>query len=228
MNCTSEARWGLGDAVAGFVIAQVVSNAVLAAWLTITGEDQLSLLALAIGQLGLWAGLWGAPLWAARSRGSGDLAVDFGLRGSLRDGTWLAIGVLCQVIAIPLLYFVIELITGSLDVGAPARELTERFDGLGYVVLAVLVVVFAPIVEEVFYRGLVLRAAARRWGSRTAIVVSSIWFGASHFQLVQFPALFGFGVVLAALAIRTGRLGPPIAAHAGFNLVTVIAIAASR
>ena len=214
--------WGLGQAIVGFLVAQVGSSLMIAAWLGLTGADEVSLLALALGQAGLWVGLLGAPMWAARR--SGSLRAEFGLTFATRDTTWILAGVTCQVLALPLLYFVIELATGDLDVGAPARELAGRFDGFGYVVFAVLVGLVAPIIEELFYRGLLLRAAARRWGERTAVLVSSMWFGASHFQVVQFPALFGFGVLLAMLALRYRSLGPPIAAHVGFNVVTVVVL----
>jgi membrane protease YdiL (CAAX protease family) len=48
------------------------------------------------------------------------------------------------------------------------------------------------------------------------------WFALSHFQLIQFPALFVFGLVVGALAVRFGRLGPSIWTHAGFNLASVV------
>lgn len=226
-KATMRPAWGLGDAVAGFLVAQLASSLVIVAWLSITRSDEASLLVLGVGQLGLWVGLLGAPLRAARRKGSGDLRHEFGLGFEVRDGQWVLLGVVCQIVALPVLYFLIELVVGDLDVGAPARELADRFTGLGYVILAVLVVLVAPVVEEIFYRGLLLRAATRRWGERVAILVSSAWFGASHFQLVQFPALFGLGVVLAVLACRSRSLGPPIAAHVGFNAVTIVALAIS-
>jgi len=37
-----------------------------------------------------------------------------------------------------------------------------------------------------------------------------------------------FGAVLATLAVRTGRLGPGIVAHATFNLFTVVFLALTR
>jgi membrane protease YdiL (CAAX protease family) len=52
-------------------------------------------------------------------------------------------------------------------------------------------------------------------------------FGVSHFELLQTPALVLFGVAAGVLYHRSGRLGPAIAAHVGFNMVTVIALLAS-
>jgi membrane protease YdiL (CAAX protease family) len=36
---------------------------------------------------------------------------------------------------------------------------------------------------------------------------------------LQFPALLVFGIILGVLAWRSGRLGPAIWAHLGFNVV---------
>lgn len=92
-------------------------------------------------------------------------------------------------------------------------------------VFAVLVTFVAPVVEELFYRGVAVA------GRRTPVVHPRPRRGdlggvpASHFRLVQFRALFGFAV-LAVLTARTGRLGPAIAAHVAFNSVTIAALGA--
>jgi membrane protease YdiL (CAAX protease family) len=83
-------------------------------------------------------------------------------------------------------------------------------------------------VEELFFRGLVQRAVARRFGRVAAIGASAVLFGLAHFELLQLPALILFGVVLAVLADRTGRLGPGIVAHAAFNAVTVLTLTLNR
>ncbi|MBA2438666.1 MAG: CPBP family intramembrane metalloprotease [Acidimicrobiia bacterium] len=86
--------------------------------------------------------------------------------------------------------------------------------------------VAAPLFEELFYRGLWLRAVERRWGTGWAVVTSSLVFGLIHFQVYDLPALIGFGLVVAVLAVRTGRLGPAIWAHVAFNLTAVISLLA--
>jgi membrane protease YdiL (CAAX protease family) len=106
----------------------------------------------------------------------------------------------------------------------PARELTDRAHGGGVLLLFIVVAVVAPIVEEIFFRGLILRALQRRMSTGWAIVVSAALFGAAHLEPLQFPALFVFGLVAAILATRTGRLGPGIWAHVAFNAVAVAAL----
>jgi membrane protease YdiL (CAAX protease family) len=44
---------------------------------------------------------------------------------------------------------------------------------------------------------------------------------------VQLAGLAAFGMILAAVSYRTGRLGMNIVAHGTFNLVAIIAIASN-
>src|ERR1017187_10457493 len=119
--------------------------------------------------------------------------------------------------------------------GHPAQSLTGDAFGTGLVVLAVLVCVGSPVVEELFFRGLLLRSLlgtfeqiGPRLGPALSIVVTALVFALVHFEALQFLGLAGFGVVLGVLAWRTGRLGPSIVAHMTFNTVTIIAIVVAR
>jgi len=86
------------------------------------------------------------------------------------------------------------------------------------------VVAIAPVVEELFYRGVWLRAAERRWGTVAGIVVSATVFGVMHLQPIDTPALIAFGLVVGWLAARYRRLGPSIWAHVAFNLTAVVTL----
>ena len=227
--------WGLGDVALGFAIGLVSAQLVLVAVLAATGRtvdevDELPLSLVAVAQMGLWVGLLGAPLVATNLKGNG-LVADLRLRARLGDA-WRGggIGVLLQLIALPLLYWpLLELLDkGASDLEGPARDMTDRADGpIGVVLLVLIVGVGAPIVEEVFYRGLFQGALLKR-GIRpaVAIAINALVFGLSHGQLLQLPALVLFGAVAGTLAYRAGRLGPAIAAHITFNLVTVISLLA--
>ena len=227
-------RWGLGDAWLGLLIgnaAAVIAGAVI---LSVTGyagtdSDELPLGIIAVLQVPLWAGYLTMPLVAAYHKGNG-LVADFGFRMRALDVPGgLAIGVVAQLVLVPLVYVPIFWLIGQRDVSADARALTDRAtDPFGVALLILIVVIGAPIVEELFFRGLLLRSAERRWGKVWAVVVSSLIFGAVHLQPLQFPALVAVGVVFALLAVRTGRLGPSIFAHMGFNAVAVISLLASR
>jgi len=86
----------------------------------------------------------------------------------------------------------------------------------------------APVVEELFYRGLLLRSLERSLPRAAALVTSALIFGAVHFELRLLPGLFIAGLVFGWLVQRSGRLGPGIFAHIGFNSVTIITMAFSN
>lgn len=222
-------RWGLGDAAVGYLVALVASGVLGAAWLSAAGSDELSLAGLAVAQVGLWAGFLGAPWFAAKRRGSGSLRDDFGLSVRARDALiGVPIGLACQLVLLPLLYLPVSLLVDTSELSRPARELTGQAKGPAFVALAGVLIVGAPIVEELFFRGLLLRSCKRRWGYGGALLASACVFGATHFQLLQFFGLAAFGAILAWLALRYERLGPAIWTHAAFNAVTVVALFLER
>jgi membrane protease YdiL (CAAX protease family) len=107
----------------------------------------------------------------------------------------------------------------------PARELADKAEAsnvAGVVLFVVIVVVMAPLVEELFYRGLVHRATVRLLGVPLGVTVTALAFGLAHGQWLQLLPLVGFGVLLSVLAQRTGRLGLGMWTHAGFNATTVV------
>ena len=112
----------------------------------------------------------------------------------------------------PLLPFVHHLYT---RLGHPAQTLTATSIGPGLVVLAVLVCVGSPVVEELFFRGLLLRALLgklRRLGPRlgpaVSIVITALVFALVHFEALQFLGLAGFGVVLGCWLAHRDASGP--------------------
>jgi membrane protease YdiL (CAAX protease family) len=225
-------RWGLGDAALGFLVGAVLSAVVVGIWAGASGNTQVTLTAVALGEVGLWAGLVGAPVWASRRKGSGDLGQDFGFRVSPADArVGVPLGIASQLLLIPLVYVPIQWLFGHRDVSGQAQQLIDQAHGAGpLALLAVVLIVGAPVAEELFFRGLLLRSLQRRFSSSAhadawAIAGSSVAFGLAHFELLQLPGLVLFGAVLGILAVRTGRLGPGIWAHAAFNAVTVLLLA---
>lgn len=193
-------------------------------------NDALTIGEVALLQIPLWLGLLGVPLLSTWLRGNGPVA-DLGWWSTWRDApVGVAIGVACQFVLVPLVTLPVFLLSDT-DQDAleePARELTDKATGPGILVLLLVVVVAAPLAEEVFFRGLLQRTLARRLPIWPAMIVTSLAFGASHFQLLQFPALAAFGLVLSVLAHRTGRLGLNTWAHVGFNATTVAVLLLQR
>ncbi len=213
-------------ALAGFFASTVVAMVVIVVFYDLErGLADAPIWVLVLLQVPLWAGLLGAPWVASRTVGTGSLRRDLRLRVEPRDvPIGLSIGVASQILLVPLVYVPLFRIfdLDAEDISAEAQALVDRAPGLfGAIVLVLMVVVAAPVVEEIFYRGLVQATLQRHMGGAAAVALASVVFGVMHLQLVQLPALIAFGLVAGLLALRTGRLGSAIFAHVGFNAVTV-------
>ena len=244
-----EIRWGLPDVFIGLLVSWLAAVVVFVAVLAATGLDTgsetgtgsyvgryglndalnqqrsdpaLPLWTLPVGQIGLWAGLGLTAVVAAVFRGNG-MRRDFGWSMRASDvPVGLAFGVFAQIAVVWLIYAPFQQFF-DFDVSEAARQITDRAASPSDIALVMLgVVVGAPIFEELFFRGLTLRALERKWGAVAGVLISSAIFAAVHFQILQFPALMAFGVIAALLVRRYKRLGPAIWAHIGFNLVAVI------
>lgn len=185
-------------------------------------DTEVTLGGLVVSSLVLWLFLVGVPTFATRVKGRGPVA-DLGLRFAPSDAGAFAFGLVLQAVGVRLLYWPLFRFSDldADDVSESARELVGSASGVGIVVLVLVVCVGAPFAEELFFRGLLQRSLDRRWGPGVALVASTLVFAVTHFQGVQLPALLLFGAVAGVLAARSGRLGPAIACHAGFNAWTV-------
>lgn len=84
----------------------------------------------------------------------------------------------------------------------------------GRVAIWVAGVLFAPVAEEIFFRGYVFRAMSARYGTGQGLVWSSVLFSLLHLNLPAFLPVAVGGAVLAYSYHRSGDLWTPIIAHA--------------
>ncbi|MGD0140255.1 MAG: type II CAAX endopeptidase family protein [Tepidisphaeraceae bacterium] len=91
------------------------------------------------------------------------------------------------------------------------------------VVLIFLACLFAPVTEELMFRGMLLRHLTLRWPRMWSAVVVSLVFAAIHPQgWTAIPLLGGVGLVLALIRIRRGSLVASMTAHALNNALVLI------
>ena len=186
--------------------------------------------------LGLWIGFIGAPWLASRNQGTRHFFRDLGVRFRVIDLVGIAIGVGGQIL-VAIMYAPFQ--HDIKNFNGPSQRLTGASHGAGFVVIAIATVLLAPAMEELFFRGLLFKALVRLFtklgaagGARTAgvvlaVIVDGLLFGLAHGEWIQLAGLATFGAILAAVSYRTGRLGMNMVAHASFNLVAIIAIAAN-
>ena len=224
-------RFSVGVAAATWALTLLVGYAITLVVFAITGNT-----GVATSELPAWAAvvsvtaLWIPEIVGLRAvsdrYGTGRMRGDYGLAFRPIDLIGIPIGVLSQLVLLELVYWPLRNLFPDTFakrlVEEPARNLFDRADGLWLVTIIVVVCVGAPIIEELLYRGLIMRSIEGRITDGLAIVGSALWFAFAHVQPVQLPGLFVFGVVLALCAHRSGRLGMGIAAHAAFNATTVV------
>jgi membrane protease YdiL (CAAX protease family) len=171
--------------------------------------------------------------WAvhvSRTWGTGRFRQDVGMSFRVSDLgwgplTWLAC-VFAEIgVAMVVLWFDIPFTSNTTDVGDLRAE-------RGYVItLLVLAVVVAPIVEEIVFRGVVLRGFLSQWAPAVAIAAQAVLFGAAHFDPVRGMGNIGLIMVLSAVggvlgtaAYHFRRIVPTMMAHAILNAVAMAVV----
>lgn len=103
--------------------------------------------------------------------------------------------------------------------GAPLQAQTRQLIAsmstgwLNQIVLFLVIVVFAAIIEEVLFRGLLQNGLKRRVGPTWAIVIAGLIFAAVHLQPLAFPVLAVIGMAFGYLYHLTGSLRVTISLH---------------
>jgi uncharacterized protein len=225
---SATARRDLVCAAAGLVVAIVATSALSA--LRLQGPW-----ALPLAYLAAWVPMVGAVVVACvppgpQIRAAWRLAsARLGLRFGLFDVFWgIAAGCLARAFDAS----VNLLLHGSTGL-APQPTLGGPPD-LGVLILAFLApVLLAPVIEEVFFRGLLQRALVSALGERMprlgaavlGVIVASAVFELMHVVGSGSAALIGtfvFGLIAGTLTAATGRIGGAVVAHVVFNGIAVL------
>lgn len=234
--------WGLGDFWWGVLVylgASIVLGIVIAIVVAATDADRnlddvLSgpyvIAALVIVNAVAFAGV---PWLASRRKGLDSLAADFGLRIRPVD---LAIGFGLGIAGLIGAAIVSTAVDGLLDVEESTSNVpVDSLDNAGqFIAFFLAVAIVTPIVEELFFRGLLYRSFLKRGaGPLGAIVRTTIIFVLPHLTAVStwqnaltLAATIGvLGAMFNLACHLTGnRLGAPIVAHLVVNGTAVVAL----
>jgi membrane protease YdiL (CAAX protease family) len=234
--------WSFGRAlivgvVTNLLLAQVLVAAfALVAFGVTTADDPATVYVGVIGDVAwlafvlIWLTRW-HPDWRDRvgiitgRRGLRDAVFGFG-------GGLLLYPIIALVIAVPLTYL-FQALSGS-EATTP-DQLPQHLNTAQTIASAILAVLIAPVVEELYFRGILFRSLRDRHGFWVGAVVSGLIFGLVHFvpapwqdaALLQSIMVFT-GIALAWIYERRGNLVANVAAHMAFNTVGIILIIAAR
>jgi membrane protease YdiL (CAAX protease family) len=92
-------------------------------------------------------------------------------------------------------------------------------------VFAIIAMGIIPgVMEELFFRGLILDGLVRNYSQRKAIIVSALLFGVIHLNPWQFYGAFIIGIISALICIKTNSILLSIYIHFFNNTLSTIAV----
>ena len=101
------------------------------------------------------------------------------------------------------------------------RDVAQTHDYKAIAQMFVATVLLAPPCEEFLFRGFFYGVGKRYIGSLPSGIFASLFFAASHVNLVSLPGLFVLALCLTAAYERTGSLLVPIGMHAFYNFTSL-------
>lgn len=209
----SGAHWGVGDAVIGVaMVFGLVFLGTIPVYL-LAGDSGLD--ATIGSQVVLEAALLATALFFAARDVSLDRA--YAALGLHRPaGPWVGTTLLALLAYLGFALIFASLVADPEQVDV-ADELGFDQSTLGAISAGILIVIVAPVAEEVFFRGFFFGGLRARLPFVWAALISGVFFGSIHLTTgnvavgVQLSVL---GIVLAYLYERSGSLWSPIALHA--------------
>jgi membrane protease YdiL (CAAX protease family) len=169
-----------------------------------------------VSSLLIYGVLIGLTFWISSAYGRPLEAL--GLKGTSWRWVWIACGFI--VFALILALALEPLLHGGREQGlSPERWRPGR--ALAFAVNGLVAATVVPFAEELFFRGLGIRALGFLGGAG-AVVVTAIAFAFGHAVLGALPPLLFFGLALGWVRLRSDSVWPGVAAHGFFNGLAVL------
>lgn len=110
-------------------------------------------------------------------------------------------------------YGIISPITDLIPMPESIKKMFIEMHGSNSLFNTITLVIFAPIFEELIFRGIILDGFLKRYSPLKAILISSILFGLIHLNPWQFVGAMICGILLGWLYYETKSLVPTILIH---------------
>ena len=98
-------------------------------------------------------------------------------------------------------------------------------DAVSFIIIAMSAIVFAPLFEEMFFRGFMYQAFRKSMPLWPAVLLSSAIFGIVHLDAAIMIPIALVGMILLGIYRWTGNLWSSIITHAGYNAFGITALA---
>jgi membrane protease YdiL (CAAX protease family) len=172
----------------------------------------------AVGTIAIYAVLVGLTFLIALAYTRPPAAI------GLRPFAWRWVGIAVGLIVLVLIVAsaLEPLLHGGRDQGlSPKTWEPEHADA--FLLNGIVVSTIVPFTEELFFRGLGVRAL-RFLGGISAVVVTGLAFGLSHGILGALPPLILFGLALGWVRLRADSVWPGVVAHGFYNAVGILVV----
>lgn len=104
---------------------------------------------------------------------------------------------------------------------APSNTVSGFSGGIPLAIFVLYTCILAPITEEVFFRGMLLRVFSRA-NQRFAVFATAVFFGMVHGNIQQFILAFAMGVFLGHITLKHGSVIPAAGVHIFVNSLSLM------
>ena len=227
------ATWKVWEAMAVYLVAILVGGLATVPLLQFVDDEDLANLAASalaavviVGVLVVWLSSR-HPTWIRvlgfPERGGWwrEIRASIGFGLLLYPGIVFGVGLVVNL--------VLTTISGE-QVQTP-EQVPSGLSAVGVVVTVLYAIVIAPMHEELFFRGVLFRAARDRYGLGAGLLASGLGFGLIHYidgawqnALLLMGVMFFNGIALAWWYDRRGTIAASVIAHMVFNVIGLILI----
>ena len=113
-------------------------------------------------------------------------------------------------------------LSGLVYLSPKYQEVTQIIYSGSIIMEIISAVIAAPVLEELFFRGMIYQRLRGYCNAVPAILISSAFFGLFHGNLVQFVYAFLIGCMLAFVYEKLKTIWAPVVFHVGANLLSVL------
>ncbi|HVY08172.1 MAG TPA: CPBP family intramembrane glutamic endopeptidase [Burkholderiales bacterium] len=137
-----------------------------------------------------------------------------------------------RVLAVPILMVVpalflvtsvaVSILTDLVPLSSSEEAMFDRMMSNDFASI-VTACVLAPVLEEMLFRGIILRSFLNQYSRTRAILGSAVLFGFAHLNIYQFVVALAIGIFSGWLYERARSLWPCILLHAAYNTCSTLA-----